>query len=92
MIAASFAIANTIGPQPFQAHDAPQYIPAKIAILVVAALAAVAALCLRVLLGMRNKKRNERVVSVLEEIMWADLTDRENKLFDILTRPEFTWK
>jgi hypothetical protein len=24
---------------------------------------------LRVLLGMRNKKRNERVVSVLEEIM-----------------------
>jgi hypothetical protein len=83
MIAASFATANIIGPQTFQSHDAPQYIPAKITILVVAALAGVAALALRMLLGIRNKKRDSGVVpeQVLEEIMWADLTDGENKQF-----------
>lgn len=83
MIAASFAIANIIGPQTFQAHDAPQYIPAKITILVVAALAAVSALALRLLLGGRNQETDSGAVpeQVIEEIMWADLTDTENKLF-----------
>lgn len=83
MVAAAFAIANIIGPQTFQAHDAPQYIPAKITILVVAALAAVSALYLRVLLGVRNKKRDQGVVDsqVFEDSMRTDMTDNENKQF-----------
>jgi len=84
MIAASFAIANIIGPQTFQAHDAPQYIPAKITILVVAALAGIAAVLLRVFLGARNKKRDKLGIEpdhVTTEILFADPTDRENKQF-----------
>lgn len=84
MVAAAFAIANIIGPQTFQAHDAPQYIPAKVTILIVAALAAVAALGLRVLLGVRNKTRGQDVVGAeqhAEEILSANDTDKENKSF-----------
>ena len=84
MVAASFAIANIIGPQTFQAHDAPQYIPAKITILVVAALAGVAALALRLLLGFWNKKRDQvddGHALAVDELMSLDLTDRENKHF-----------
>jgi hypothetical protein len=84
MIAASFAIANIIGPQTFQAHDAPQYIPAKITILVVAALAGVAAVMLRIFLGLRNKGRDKLSAAtehLTEEILFADPTDGENKQF-----------
>lgn len=55
MVAASFALANIVGPQTFQARDAPAYLPAKITILVVAALAAGAAVVLRGVLGGRNR-------------------------------------
>jgi hypothetical protein len=84
MVAASFAIANIVGPQTFQAHDAPQYIPAKVTILVVAALAAVAALGLRILLGVRNKTRGQDVAEGeqhADEILTADFTDNDNKSF-----------
>ncbi|KAH8672594.1 permease of the major facilitator superfamily [Tricladium varicosporioides] len=80
MVAASFAIANIIGPQTFQAHDAPQYIPAKITILVVAALAGVAAILLRLLLAWRNKRRSGEVI-VDEQLLWEDPTDRNNAGF-----------
>ena len=33
LIAGSFGVGNVIGPQTFQARDAPQYIPAKITVL-----------------------------------------------------------
>jgi phosphotransferase system glucose/maltose/N-acetylglucosamine-specific IIC component len=84
MVAVSFAVANIVGPQTFQAHDAPQYIPAKVTILVVAALAAVTAFVLRILLGIRNKARNENEAEVephAEEILLVDHTDKENKRF-----------
>lgn len=82
MIASSFAIANIIGPQTFQAHDAPAYIPAKITILIVAALAAVAAIVLRILLGCRNRKRGldsgENGDGDGVEIVSGNITDGEN--------------
>lgn len=84
MVAAAFAIANIVGPQNFQANDAIQYIPAKVTIFVVAALAAVAALRLRVLLGVRNKTRGQDMVEAeqhTEDILSADDTDKENASF-----------
>lgn len=83
MVAASFAIANIIGPQTFQAHDAPQYIPAKITVLVAAVLTAATAIVLRLLLGYRNKTRKESPVETGEEVeaMLSDMTDGENKSF-----------
>lgn len=84
MVAASFAIANIIGPQTFQAHDAPQYIPAKITVLVTAVLTAATAIALRVLLGYRNKTRRESPAEDEEDaeaILTSDMTDGENKTF-----------
>ncbi|PMD58991.1 putative allantoate permease [Hyaloscypha bicolor E] len=88
MVAASFAIANIIGPQTFQAHDAPQFpsqiYPSQITILVVAAFAGVAALALRMLLGVWNNKRDQsddgQGLSA-NELISLDLTGSENKHF-----------
>jgi hypothetical protein len=61
-----------------------RYIPAKITILVVAALAGVAALALRMLLGVWNNKRDQsddgQGLSA-NELIFLDLTDSENKHF-----------
>ncbi|KAJ5691689.1 hypothetical protein N7488_012424 [Penicillium malachiteum] len=54
IIGASFSIANIIGPQTFQAKDAPQYIPAKITLVAVNAAAVVISTALRILYGRRN--------------------------------------
>ncbi|KAL5357581.1 major facilitator superfamily domain-containing protein [Aspergillus floccosus] len=56
LVSAGFSIANIIGPQTFQARDAPAYIPAKITIVAVNAAAIVISTCLRVLYGYRNKR------------------------------------
>ncbi|KAL4738231.1 N2227-like protein-domain-containing protein [Aspergillus similis] len=55
-ISAGFSIANIIGPQTFQARDAPDYIPAKITIVVANAVAIVVSTELRVLYGSRNRE------------------------------------
>ncbi|KAL5344045.1 MFS general substrate transporter [Aspergillus crustosus] len=56
LVSAAFSIANIIGPQTFQAEDAPGYIPAKITIVAVNASAIVVATTLRILYGMRNSR------------------------------------
>ncbi|KAL2826770.1 MFS general substrate transporter [Aspergillus pseudoustus] len=56
VISAGFGIANIIGPQTFQARDAPDYTPAKITIVAVNASAMVVSTALRVLYGARNAK------------------------------------
>ncbi|KAI9370119.1 major facilitator superfamily domain-containing protein [Aspergillus egyptiacus] len=60
LVAVAFSIANIIGPQTFQARDAPAYIPAKIAIVAASAAAIVVSTSLRVVYGRRNS-RAERV-------------------------------
>ncbi|KAL4935386.1 hypothetical protein BDV06DRAFT_217467 [Aspergillus oleicola] len=55
MIQVGFGIANIIGPQTFQARDAPDYIPAKITIVVTNAVAIGICTGLRVLYGVRNR-------------------------------------
>lgn len=70
-----FGIANIIGPQTFQAHEAPEYVSAKIVVLAVDAGAIVVAVLLRLLYGYRNKKRANEVPDESERIEEDDLTD-----------------
>ncbi|KAJ5285929.1 hypothetical protein N7524_001235 [Penicillium chrysogenum] len=54
LVSAAFSIANIIGPQTFQAKDAPRYIPAKITIVAANAAAIVVSTALRIVYGKRN--------------------------------------
>lgn len=97
MIAMAFSIANIIGPQTFQARDAPGYLPAKITIFGVAGGAMVVSVLLRALYGLRNRSNVKNREAQLAEIEAAggingkgidvieaaqeDQTDRKNHAF-----------
>ncbi|KAJ7764623.1 major facilitator superfamily domain-containing protein [Mycena maculata] len=89
LISASFSVGNIIGPQLFQPKDAPQFIPAKIILLVTQITTAMIAAALRLYYGRQNKIRDiaesqEREKGELKEVAnieWLNLTDRENKTF-----------
>ncbi|THY12807.1 hypothetical protein D6D00_10369 [Aureobasidium pullulans] len=57
VVSAAFGIANIISPQTYQAKDAPEYLLAKITLMVVIASALPITLALRVLYGHRNRTR-----------------------------------
>lgn len=89
LLAAAFAIGNIVGPQTFQARDAPEYRPAKIAVLVTQAGAGFVTIALYLYYRWQNKIRDARQAAVdkseqpsasgMDE--WAGLTDRENLRF-----------
>lgn len=54
MVLVSFSLGNILGPQTFQARDAPQYTPAKVAVLAVEAAGVAVVLLLRALYARRN--------------------------------------
>ncbi|KAL4800877.1 major facilitator superfamily domain-containing protein [Aspergillus venezuelensis] len=97
LISAAFSIANIIGPQTFQAKDAPGYIPAKITLVAVNSAAIVVSTALRVLYGRRNaradrvggaarsrmerKLRNKRRAEIAE----ADAQDGSDKMLILIT-------
>ncbi|KAJ7052717.1 allantoate permease [Mycena amicta] len=91
LISGAFSIGNIIGPQLFKPKDAPQYIPAKIILLVTEIATAMFAAALRIYYGWQNKVRDEAARKAMEEeggetkdvenIEWLNLTDRENKTF-----------
>jgi len=92
IIAGAFGIANIIGPQTFQAKDAPGYLPAKITIFGVAGGAMVVSVCLRLLYGARNrsavKTRQAQLDEVARQHTAAEefddqtvVTDRQNPAF-----------
>ncbi|KAK0660735.1 putative transporter [Lasiodiplodia hormozganensis] len=56
VVLVSFSLGNVVGPQTFQARDAPSYLPAKVAVLAVEAAAVVVALALRALYVWRNRR------------------------------------
>ncbi|KAK7956539.1 uncharacterized protein PG986_005761 [Apiospora aurea] len=91
-IAIAFSIANIIGPQTFQAREAPGYISAKITIFATNSAAIFATILLRVVYGRRNRRtekareaqlaavaRGETAVEALVDD--EDLTDRKNPAF-----------
>lgn len=88
LISGSFSVGNIIGPQTFQARDAPDFIPAKIAVLATqsgGALIAVMLFCYYVWANRRKDIANPPDFSSLEsrseQEMWVDRTDKENPRF-----------
>ena len=92
LVAGSFSIGNIIGPQTFQARDAPQYHPAKIAVLATQAAAGVLAVVLFGYYVWENKRRDARDAAEPTEVVdtssedhkveaWSGLTDKENRSF-----------
>ena len=82
LISASFSVGNIIGPQTFQVKDAPQYIPAKIAVLATQAGGALVAAALFGYYFWINWRRDERNgPAEADKRTWDNVTDMENKSF-----------
>jgi hypothetical protein len=84
VISGSFSIGNIIGPQTFQARDAPEYRPAKLAVMGTQAACAFTTFLLFVYYTWQNKKRTsegEREDAFMAPETWANMTDKENKKF-----------
>lgn len=80
-----FCIGNIIGPLTFTERSAPDYIPAKITILVVCAAAIALTVCLQCYYVWENKRRAKllegRRGSHVQDVEFADVTDRRNVEF-----------
>ncbi|KAK3381895.1 putative allantoate protein [Podospora didyma] len=84
VVSGSFSIGNIIGPQTFQARDAPDFRPAKLAVMGTQAGCALTTILLYVYYVWQNKKRNalaESEEAYLSPEVWARMTDKENKKF-----------
>lgn len=87
LIAGSFSVGNIIGPQTFQAKDAPMYKPAKITVLATQAAAAVVTAGLFAYYFWSNKRKDARQEVVdsdseqSEANKWTNQTDKQNKTF-----------
>ena len=86
LIAGSFSVGNIIGPQTFQAKDAPKYTPAKITVLATQAAGAFLSCVLFLYYVWANKRKAARSIEVKTEAqdmeeLYADRTDKENPTF-----------
>ncbi|KAG7290106.1 hypothetical protein NEMBOFW57_000101 [Staphylotrichum longicolle] len=84
IISGSFSIGNIIGPQTFQARDAPDYRPAKLAVMGTQAGCAFTTFLLFLYYVWQNKKRTsdrETEDAFMTPDAWANMTDKENKKF-----------
>ncbi|KAL2155729.1 hypothetical protein VTH82DRAFT_471 [Thermothelomyces myriococcoides] len=84
VISGSFSLGNIIGPQTFQARDAPEYRPAKIAVMATQAGCAFTTFLLFLYYVWQNKKRTsegETEDAFLSPEHWLNTTDKENKKF-----------
>ena len=97
LVSGSFSVGNIIGPQTFQARDAPGYIPAKIAVLATQAAAAGVAAMLFSYYVWANRRKEKAVLSDavmavedqselarlegMEQRLWENRTDKENEMF-----------
>lgn len=82
VISGSFSIGNIIGPQTFQARDAPEYRPAKLAVMCTQAGCAFTTFCLFGYYYWQNKRRGAVQQSedkFMAPQVWAGMTDKENK-------------
>jgi len=89
LIAGSFGVGNIVGPQNFQARDAPQYIPAKTAVPAMQSAAALVAFVFYLYYIWANKRRDAavpfsgttRVESQREQDLWEDQTHKQNPTY-----------
>ncbi|POS76735.1 allantoate permease [Diaporthe helianthi] len=79
----SFCLGNIIGPLTFRGKDGPDYIPAKVAIVVTSAFACCTTALLMAYYKYENKRRDDLVSEVVhqENSEFLDLTDKENLEF-----------
>ncbi|OJD39878.1 allantoate permease [Diplodia corticola] len=77
----SFCLGNIIGPLTFRDGDEPEYMPAKIAIIVADVFSILVIILLRVYYLRENKRRHRLAVRHRENVEFLDLTDRENLEF-----------
>ncbi|KAL4899374.1 hypothetical protein BDW74DRAFT_183772 [Aspergillus multicolor] len=82
LISAAFSIANIIGPQTFQAKDAPGYTPAKTTLVAVNSAAIVVSTALRAIYGYRNKRANQ--LARLPFFHRSDILARQNVTLKVL--------
>ena len=81
----SFCVGNVIGPETFQAKDAPQYIPAQMTIVIVLSFSILITLSLMFLYSRENKKRDRQGhVETPRNYEFMDLSDKENMNFRYL--------
>jgi hypothetical protein len=86
----AFCVGNLIGPQMFQANDAPHYNQAKIALIVIMSALSVFSIFLRQLIIWENTKRDREQEALSSDeysdrdLAFADLTDIENRKFRYL--------
>lgn len=85
IVSGSFSLGNIIGPQTFQAKDAPDFRPAKLAVMGTQAGCAVTTFSLFMYYVWANKRRDDRSKGLEDSYMspevWSTMTDRENKFF-----------
>jgi hypothetical protein len=74
LVSAAFCVGSIIGPQTFQAKDAPQYIPAKIAVLATQSAAILVAVMARLYYGWQNSRREAtpRTQKRPEDLEWLN--------------------
>lgn len=80
-----YCVGNLIGPQTFIATQAPQYNGAKIAIVVNMVVCLILLCCIYFYYWNENKRRDARASEIdppkMENLEFADLTDKENPFF-----------
>lgn len=87
VVSGSFSVGNIIGPQTFQARDAPNYRPAKIAVMGTQAGCAVVTVCLYGYYRWQNKKRDGKSKvrtgeeGFMRKEVWGTGTDRQDEEF-----------
>ncbi|KAF4982461.1 hypothetical protein FZEAL_1915 [Fusarium zealandicum] len=85
IVSGSFSLGNIIGPQTFQAKDAPDFRPAKLAVMGTQAGCAITTLALFLYYVWANKRRDDRTKQMEDAYMspevWSTMTDKENKFF-----------
>lgn len=83
MFLVAYCVGNLIGPQTFRDSDSPGYQPAKITIVVCGCLSLLILILIWIYYVRENKKRDQKghVEINVENIEFADLTDKENPNF-----------
>ncbi|GAA5856851.1 hypothetical protein JCM8547_008873 [Rhodosporidiobolus lusitaniae] len=95
MMLIAFGGGNLAGSQAFQAKDAPQYLPGKIALLVLLLVTAAIAVGMHVYIGITNRRKADALAELVQQNGWteedvqrekdklafADLSDTKNVFF-----------
>jgi len=80
----AYGISNIIAPLTFTGYTAPNYLPAKIAIVASCGLAVVLTLVLLSIYARENKRRDRSTTGEhVQDVEFMDLTDQQNKEFRV---------